>query len=95
VETTLLVNCIEDSSLRALFRSKRGREVKLEPVGNKVVEFNLVAKQVGGCPRLGESQAVNFVGPLALNIPGDVVGFGIAVTLYLEGDIGRCLGLDF
>jgi hypothetical protein len=95
VETTLLENSIEDGSLRTLFRSKRCRKVKLESLGNQVLEFNLVANDVGGCPGLGQSNSVDFVRPFALNIPNNVVAFGIVVTLDLERDIGRGLGFKF
>ena len=73
METTLLENGIEDGSLGTLFRSKRGRKVKFESLGNQVLELNLVANDVGRCPRLGESESVDFVGPFALNISKNVV----------------------
>lgn len=94
VETALLVNCTEDSRLGALLWSKGGGKIKLESLGDQVLELDLVAEHVGGRPRLGDGKPVDFVSPLTLNVPENVV-FGIAMTLDLESDIGRGLGLHF
>lgn len=94
METALLVNCAEDSRLRTLLRSKRGGKIELKALGDQVLELDLVAEHVVGRPRLGDSEPVDFVSPLALNVPGNVV-FYVAVTLNLERDIGRGLRLHF
>ena len=95
METTLLEYGIEDGSLRTFFRSKRGRKIKLESLGNQVLELDLVADNIGGRPCLGESKSVNFVGPFALNIPSNLVAFGVVVTLDLERNIGGRLSFKF
>jgi len=95
METTLLENGIEDGSLRTLFRSKRGRKIKLESLGNQVLELDLIADNVGRRPSLGKSESVDFVGPFALNIPSNLVAFGVVVTLDLERNIGGRLSFKF
>jgi hypothetical protein len=94
VESRLLVGSVEDSSLGALVGGEGGGKVKLEALGNEVVNFNLIAQDVGGGPGLGQGESVDFVGPLSLNVTSDEVGFVVAGTSDLEGDIGRGLGLD-
>lgn len=94
VQSRLLVGGVEDSSLGAFVGGEGGGKVKLEALGKEVVNLDLVAKDVGGGPGLGQGESVDFVGPLALDVTGDKVGFVVAGTGDLEGDIGRGLGLD-
>ena len=46
VETALLVNCVEDGGLGGLLGSKRGAEVKLQSIGNQILELDLVPKNI-------------------------------------------------
>lgn len=95
MESGLLVYRGEDSGLGALLRCQRGGKIDLEAVGDLVVNLNLVAKDVGGGPGLGESQTMLAVGPLALDVTSDKVGLRVARTANFEGDVRRSLGFDF
>jgi hypothetical protein len=94
VEARLFVDGVQDGGFAALVGGERGGEVKLEALGDEVVELDLVAEDVGGGPGLGEGKTVDLVGPFALDVTVDGVGLGVAVTLDLEGDVGGGLGLD-
>lgn len=46
VKPALLVHCVEDGGLGGLLRSKRGAEVKLQSIGNQILELDLVPKNI-------------------------------------------------
>ena len=94
METALLVDGAEDGGLGTLLGGERGGEVKLETLGNLVLELDGVAEDVGGGPGLGDGEAVGLVGPLTLEVTGDDVGLAVLVACDLEGDVGRGDGLD-
>lgn len=52
VERGLLVDGSKDGSLLGFGRVERGSEVKLETLGDNVVDFDLGSEQVGGGPCL-------------------------------------------
>ena len=94
MEPRLFVDGVQDSGFAAFVGGEGGGEVKLEALGDEVVELDLVAEDVGGGPRLGESETVDLVSPFSLDVTVDGVGLGVAGTLDLEGDVGGGLGLD-
>ncbi len=94
MKARLLVRRVKNGSLRAFLWSERRGEIKLKAFGKEVVKLDLVAEDVGRCPGLGQSQAMDFVAPLALNVTSDGFGLVVADTGDLECHVGRGLGLD-
>lgn len=94
METRLLIRRVKNGGLRTLLGGERRGEIEFEALGEEVVKFDLVAEDVGGCPGLGQSQAVDFVSPLALNVTSNGLGLVVADTGDLECHVGRGLGLD-
>ena len=73
METRLLVDRVDDSGLVALLRGQSSVEVDFKALGDLVLNLDLVAKDVGGGPGLGEGQTVSLVGKLGLNVAVDDV----------------------
>lgn len=71
-----------------------GGGVELEALGDLVLELDLGAERVRGGPGLGEGEAVDLVGVLALQVASDDRRFRVAVSVDLERDIGRGASLD-
>jgi len=93
VETGLLVDSIEQSSLMTLLRKQRGAQIKFETLGDLVLQLHLSFEDIGCSPGLSEDEAVLEVGVLCLDIPSD--GFGLALaTLDFEGHARGCFCLD-
>lgn len=93
MQARLLVDSIEESRLLALLGEQRSGQVKLETLGNLVVEFNLGLEDIRGCPSLGENKTVLEVGVFGLNITGDGRALLLAASNF-ESYTGRGLGLD-
>ena len=66
VKAGLLVRGAEEHRLCALVGMKDGGGVELETLGDLVVELDLGAERVRGGPGLGDGEAVDLVGVLAL-----------------------------
>lgn len=94
METRLLVDGREQSSLLAALGDQRGAQIELETLREVVLGLNLGAEDVGGGPRLGEDDTVGLVGVLGLDVTVDEVGLGVLGTSDLEGDVGGGGGLD-
>lgn len=93
MQARLLVDSIEESRLLALLGEQRSGQVKLETLGNLVVEFDLGLEDIRGCPSLGENKTVLEVGVFGLNITGDGRALLLAASNF-ESHTGRGLGLD-
>jgi hypothetical protein len=93
VETRLLVDSIEESSLMALLGEQRGGQIELETLGNLVLELDLSFEDVVCSPGLGEDETILEIGVLGLDIPNNGIGLGLA-TLDLKAHAGGCLCLD-
>lgn len=94
VEAGLLVGSSEQRSLLAAVGEQGGVQVELEALGDLVLELNLGAEDVAGCPRLGEDEAMLLVRVLGLEVTVDGGRLGVAKTADLEGDVGWCRGFD-
>jgi len=94
VDARLLVDSVKESSLVALVRVKAGVQVKLDTLGNLVVNFNLTAKDVAGGPSLGDGEPMLEVNVFCLNVSINEVGLGVTESSSLEGDTVGSLGLD-
>ena len=94
MKARLLVRRVKNGGLRAFLWGERRGEITFKAFGKEVVKLDLVAENVGGCPSLGQSQAVDFVSPLALDVTGNGLGLVVADTGDLECHVGRGLGLD-
>ena len=95
VQTRLLVESAQVGRFCALVGRQGGLEVKFETLDNEIVEFDLVAENVGRGPSLGQGESVGFVSPLSLDIAIDNVCLGVARSLDLESNVGRSLCLNF
>lgn len=93
VEAGLLVDSVEERGFLALVGEEGGGQVKLEALGNLVLELDLGLEDVGGRPRLGEHDAVLVVGVLGLNVGTDGSALVLA-TGDLEGDARGGFGLN-
>ena len=96
MKARLLIGCTEEDRLCVLLGVENGGSIELEALGDLVVELDLVAKRVGGVPRLGDGQAVRLVGVLGLEVTKDVRRFRVTVSVDLEGDVrgGRGFNLE-
>lgn len=68
VKTGLLVDGSQQSGLGAFLGQQSGSEVELQALGNLVLELNLSAKHVRGCPGLGECQTMVLEVVLGLDV---------------------------
>jgi len=92
VKTGLLIDGSQQGRLGAFLRQQSSSEVKLQTLGNLVLELNLSAKHVRGRPGLGESETMVLEVVLGLDVAGDS-SFGIPDQSNLEGHTGRRGGL--
>lgn len=88
VETRLLVGRVEERALGTLVGKKGGVEIKLEALGNLVLELDGGAEGIRGSPGLGEGETVGLVGELGLDVTVNVAGFCVTGTSNFEGDVG-------
>jgi len=95
VESGLLVNSIKNGGLGAFIGEKRGAQIELEAPRDLVIEFDLCAKLIAGCPDLGQGQAILDIEVLGLNVASNVSVLGVAEASDLECDVAWGLGLDF
>ena len=95
VQTRLLIKSAQVGRFCALVGRKGGLEVDFETFGNEVVEFDLVVENIGGGPRLGQGESVDFVRELSLDVAMDNVCLGVTRSLDLERNVGRSLCLNF
>jgi hypothetical protein len=94
VDTRLLVRAGDNRRLLVLLRVERGRQVELEALGNVVLDLDLGAEDVRGCPRLGEDEAVGLVRVLGLDVARNAVALRVTHTSDAEGRVALGLGLD-
>ena len=94
VEARLLVGGGEESRLGTSVGGESGLEVKLDTLGDLVVDLNLGLQDVGSRPGLGEDKTMGLVEELGLNVTSNEVGLGVTAAGNLEGDIGGRQGLD-
>ena len=94
MNTRLLVGRAEEHRLCVLFRVERGGGVKLEALGDLILELDLGAERVVGGPGLGDGQTMDFVRVFALEVACDKGGFRVTATVDLEGDVRGGGGLD-
>jgi hypothetical protein len=95
VQTRLLIAGVQDGGFCAFVGGQGGRKIKFETLDNEVVEFDLVAEDIGGGPCLCQGESVDFVSPLSFNVAIYSIRLGVTNSLDLEGNIGRRLCLDF
>jgi len=92
VDTWLLIGGSQQGRLGAFFGQQSGSEVELQTLGNLVLELNLSAKHVRGCPGLGKSETMVLEIVLGLDVASDG-SLGIPDESNLEGHAGRRGGL--
>lgn len=89
VEAGLLVGAGEEGVLGLLVGDKGGDELKLETLGDVVLELDVVAEHIGGAPCLGEGNTVLAVLPLGLKVAVDRGSLGVTQAEHTEGDVVR------
>lgn len=95
VQRRLLVDGSHDSALLGLGRVQGGGQIKLQSLGDLVLQLDLSPQQVGGGPCLGKGDAVLEVNVLALDVTGNGGGLGVSGTGDLEGGrVGRSLDFE-
>lgn len=73
VQSGLFICGVQEGSFCTFVRRERGREVEFETLDNEVIEFDLVAENVGSGPRLGDGEAMYFVSPFPFNVAIDTI----------------------
>lgn len=94
VDTRLLVAASNQSILGLLVRHQRGNHLQLQALCNLVLQLDVCSQDVRRSPGLSQGGTALLVGPLGFQITLNLVTLGVANTLYAEGDIVGCLGLD-
>lgn len=86
VEARLLVDGVDESRLVTLLGEKRSSDVKLETLGNLVLELDLTTKDIGGGPSLGDSETMFAVGPLGFDVTVNSLRLGVTGARNLESN---------
>jgi len=68
---------------------------EFEALGELVLDLELGAEDVGGCPGVREDRSVFIVLVFRLEVAGDVSVLALTGSIDTEGDVGGRLGLDF
>ena len=93
VEARLLVGGGEESRLGTSVGGEGGLEVKLDTLGDLVVNLDLGLEDVARCPALGDDEAVRLVEELGLDVASNEGRLGVAVAANLEGHVRGGRGL--
>lgn len=95
VQTRLLIDGVQEGGFCAFVGGQGGRKIEFETLDNDVVEFDLVADDIGGGPCLCKGESVDFVSPLSFNVAIYNIRLGVTSSLDLESNVGRRLCLNF
>jgi hypothetical protein len=95
VETGLLVHNVNESTLLTLIGVKSCGQVKLETIGDLVLELDDGSEHVVGVPSLGEGDTILGIGILGLEVTMGSVRLGVARSVDGESYSRRSARLDF